>query len=378
MFNNNINGERIKQARVYRGLSQSQLAEKLQVTRQAISNYESNKMNLSINVISNLSNVLGFPLSFFSKEKCKVDDKGVIFFRTKSIPSKTKAAFREKIRIMEEEILEYFEKYIDFPALNLPDFSEILGDEIYNYNRERIIEVSKKLREYWGLGMEPIDNLMYILQKNGFIINKQLIDQEKTDGFSKKVNGRNIIFVSSNKESAVRTRFDLAHELGHLILHNTIEDDECYEKSIELDADFFASEFIYPSDIFINEIQDQPLNFETFIILKEKWKISMQAIIRKCKDFNLISEDRYTYFQKRLSYNRWRKKEPLDDRIIPEEPRLLNDVISLLIDNNIITKKTLLMEIDLEKEQIIEFCNLKDDFFDDTFENVIKLYKKSV
>ncbi|MGL4848675.1 MAG: helix-turn-helix domain-containing protein [Clostridium sp.] len=373
----NINGERIKQARIYRGMSQAQLAKELEVTKQAISKYEANKMNLSINVISALPKVLEFPLSFFGKETYKIDEKneGIVFFRTKNIPQKTQAMLSEKIKIMEEEILEYFEKYIEFPSLNLPNLENELGSETHNYNRERIIKVCEKLREHWGLGKKPIDNLMYILQKNGFIVNKQLIDQDKTDGFSQKLNEKNIIFVSANKESAVRTRFDLAHELGHLILHNKIEKEDYGEKIIELDADFFASEFLYPVESFIEEIKDRPLNFETFIILKEKWKISMQAIIRKCKDFDLISDDKYMYFQKRLSFNRWRKKEPLDDRIVSEEPRLLKDIIEVLIENKIVDKKQLLMDIELEKNQIIEFCNLSEDFFDDTFGNIIKLYK---
>lgn len=374
MFNNNtINGERIKQARIYRGLSQAQLAEKLDVTKQAVSKYETNKSNLNINTISLLPKALGFPLSFFSKERTKCSDDGVVFFRTKSIPQKTQSRLREKINVMEEEIVEYFENYIEFPECKIPNMSDILGDETHNYNRERIIKVCKRLREYWGLGNSPIENLMYILQVNGFIINKQLIDQDKTDGFSKKINNKSIIFVSSNKESAVRTRFDLAHELGHLVLHSNIEPEDYGEKSIEMDADFFASEFLYPIDMFVEDIQDKALNLETFVLLKEKWKISIQAIIRKCKDFNLISDDKYIYFQKRISYNGWKRKEPLDDRIVPEEPRLLKDIIELLIENNILDKKTLLMEIDLERDQIIELCNLPEDFFDDTFENVIKL-----
>ncbi|ELC8464947.1 helix-turn-helix domain-containing protein [Clostridium perfringens] len=374
MFDNSINGERIKQARIYRGLSQAQLADKLNVTKQAISKYETNKMNLNISTIALLPKALGFPLSFFNNHKKINSDNDIVFFRTKDIPKKTQAQLREKINVMENEVIEYFENYIEFPSLNIPDFSDLLLDETCNYNREKIIEVCKRLREYWGIENEPIDNLMYILQVNGFIINKQYIDQNKTDGFSKNLNDKAIIFVSANKESAVRTRFDLAHELGHLVLHRNIEFEELGEKSIEMDADFFASEFLYPRDEFIKEIQNSPLNFELFIRLKEKWKISIQAIIRKCKDFNLISEEKYIYFQKRISYNGWRKKEPLDERIIEEEPRLLKDIIELLNDNNVLSKKTLLREIDLDKEELIKLCNLPIDFFDDTLENLIRIY----
>ncbi|WP_294379784.1 ImmA/IrrE family metallo-endopeptidase, partial [uncultured Clostridium sp.] len=244
----------------------------------------------------------------------------------------------------------------------------------YNYDMEDIKQITLKIRELWNLKHDPIDNLSYVLQTNGFFINKQYIEQNKTDGFSQSIGDKFYIFISANKECAVRSRFDLAYELGHLVLHRNIDDDEQSSKCIERQADYFASELLYPSDIFINEIQSLPLNFETFIMLKEKWKISIQALIRKCRDLELISEDKYIYFQKKISYNKWRFKEPLDDYIIAEEPRLLKDAIELLIENNIINKRDILMNIELDKKDIIKLCNLPRDYFDESLQNVIKLF----
>ena len=250
---------------------------------------------------------------------------------------------------------------------------EILGEEVCNYKNETIIKACKEIRKYWNIGDKPIDNLAYLLQLNGFIISKQYINQNKTDGFSQRIGDKSYIFVSANKECAVRTRFDLAHELGHLVLHNRLGKEDVEEKVIEKDADFFASEFLYPSDVFLNEIQDYSIGFDRFIELKEKWKISIQAIVRKCKDLELISDDKYIYFQKRISYNKWRKNEPLDNRIVAEEPRLFEDIIELLLENSVITKKDILMDISLEKKDIIKYCNLDKDYFEDTLCNVIKI-----
>lgn len=368
-------GERIKQARTYRGKTQAQLAQELGITKQAISKYETNKSKLSTAVISKLPKILGFPLSFFTKEyKDEDKDKSIIYFRTKEIPKKTKDELKEKIIILDEEIIPYFEKHINFPKINLPNL--IISDSFNycDYSREDIKQIALQIRKHWKLDVNPIDNLAYIIQKNGYIINKQYINQNKTDGFSQLINNRAYILISANKECAVRSRFDLAHELGHLILHKNVDEEEQGSVYIERQADYFASEFIYPSDIFIEEIQELPLNFETFVMLKEKWKISMQAIVRKCKDLEIISDDKYIYFQKRISYNKWRTKEPLDDYIVPEEPRLLKDALELLIENERITKKDVLMDIDLDKDEIIKLCNLPEDYFEDSLQNVIKLY----
>lgn len=366
-----IIGDRIKQARIYRGKTQKQLADELGITKQAISKYEKNKSKLGTEIIAKLPKVLGFPLSFFSKEYSDtLENESIIYFRTKEIPKKTREQLGEKIKILDEEIIRYLEQYIDFPKNNIPDFS--CND--YNYDMEKIKEITLKIRELWNLKQDPIDNLSYILQTNGFLINKQYIEQNKTDGFSQAIGDKFYIFISANKECAVRSRFDLAHELGHLVLHRNVEDDEQGSKCIERQADYFASELLYPSDIFIKEIQSLPLNFETFIMLKEKWKISIQAIIRKCKDLEIISDDKYIYFQKKISYNKWRFKEPLDDYIVAEEPRLIKDAIDLLIENNIVNKRDILMNIELDKEEIINLCNLPKDYFNESLQNVIKLF----
>lgn len=367
-----IYGERIRQGRILRGLSQEQLAKQLDITRQAISNCEKNNINLNINNLLKMSEALELPLSFFYKSPVD-DNEQIIFFRSKDIPKKTRDQLKEEINVFDKEIVRYFENYIQFPTINLPNLKEILGEEVCNYKKETIIKACKEIRKYWNIGDKPIDNLAYLLQLNGFIISKQYINQNKTDGFSQRIGDKSYIFVSANKECAVRTRFDLAHELGHLVLHNRLGKEDVEEKVIEKDADFFASEFLYPSDVFLNEIQDYSIGFDRFIELKEKWKISIQAIVRKCKDLELISDDKYIYFQKRISYNKWRKNEPLDNRIVAEEPRLFGDIIELLLENSVITKKDILMDISLEKKDIIKYCNLDKDYFEDTLCNVIKI-----
>lgn len=366
-------GERVKQGRILRGLSQEQLAKEVGVTRQAISNCEKNNINLNTVNLLKISDVLELPLSFFYKQPVVANNYETIFFRSKDIPKKTKDQLREEINIFDKEVVSYFENYVEFPRLNLPDLKSILGNEVCNYRKETIVEVCKELRKCWGIGDKPIDNLAYLLQLNGFIISRQYINQNKTDAFSQKIKDKNYIFITANKECAVRTRFDLAHELGHLVLHNNIENDDIEEKIIEKDADFFASEFLYPSEVFLREIQNYSIGFDRFIELKEKWKISIQALVRKCKDLEIISDDKYIYFQKRISFNKWRKKEPLDNRIISEEPRLFQDIIELLTENNILNKKDILMGIDLEKKDIIKYCNLDKEYFEDTLCNVIKI-----
>lgn len=370
-----VSGEKLKKARLYREFSQEELATRLGVSKQAISKYESNKSQISSDIVARLPRALGFPIKFFiHDENINENDKSIVYFRTKNIPKKTKEHLTTKIEILDKEIMGFYKKYIEFPQVNIPDLDKYVTVGKCNYDREDIIRIVKIIREEWGLDNKPIINLAYTLQSNGFILNKQYINQDKTDGLSQWIGSTPYILTSSNKEAAVRTRFDNAHELGHLILHKGISEEEQGSKAIERDADYFASEFLYPSHVFLQEIQNYPLTIDTFIQLKEKWKISIQAIVRKCLDLELISEDKYIYFQKRISYKGWRKKEPLDNIITLEEPRLLRDATELLVDNEVVSKQDILNEINLYKEDIISFCNLSENYFDETLTNIIKIY----
>lgn len=370
-----IVGKRIKQARIYREMTQANLAELIDLKKQSISKYERGDINPSTDIIFKLRNVLKFPVQFFYTPYSNLTrETSIIYFRTKNIPKKTQAQLEQTIDLLDELIMPFYLKHIDFPKVDIPDLTEYISYATCGYKKEDIKIVTQVLRDYWNLSDKPISNLAYILQTKGFILVKKEISQNKTDGFSRWINNIPYIITSSNKDAAVRSRFDHAHELGHLVLHNGVDIEEQGSKHIEDDADYFASEFLYPSEVFIKEINELPLTMETFIRLKEKWKISIQAIIRKCLDLCLISEDKYIYFQKRLSYMGWRKKEPLDDVLTIEQPRILKDAIELLIEHNKVTKQQMVDEIVLNKDDIIELCNLPHDFFVEDLSKVIKIY----
>lgn len=110
---------------------------------------------------------------------------------------------------MFSEIKDFFEEYVNYPELNLPNDIE-LKDE---YTLEDIEKIAINVREYWKLGMEPIDNLVSVLQENGIIISKIKVGNNKIDAFSKWINSTPYVFLSIDKDSAVRSRFDIAHEL---------------------------------------------------------------------------------------------------------------------------------------------------------------------
>jgi Zn-dependent peptidase ImmA (M78 family) len=188
------------------------------------------------------------------------------------------------------------------------------------------------------------------------------MEGERIEAFSFWNGQRPFIFMASEKESGARIRFDLAHELGHLILHRWIEPVELEEpkilKRIEAEADRFASAFLLPHQSFPNEVYTAKL--DAFVELKKRWRVSIQAMIYRCRDLELIDDMQFTNLYKQISYRKWRTREPLDDpRQIPlEAPRLLRRAIELLLEGNRKHPDEILADLAFNPRLVEKLCNL--------------------
>lgn len=363
---------RIREARISRGLSLSNLADEVGVTKQAISKYELGTMNVSSSVLLKIAEVLDFPINFFFKIKESEDEnyhKSAVFFRGVKIPKKTKDALEQKIEFV-HEIMSFLKKYIDFPELNLFNADE--GIPKGYLDDQEIEDVAIKLREYWEVGVNPIKNLSNLLLKKGIIISRVELDTIKVDAYSKWIKGTPYIILGSDKGCAVRSRFDLAHELGHLIFHSHLEEEDIKKNhnQIEHEAHRFASAFLLPAEGFVQDLYN--VSIDNFIYLKKKWKVSIQVMIRRCYDLDLITEKQYGNMNKYMSIKRWRSKEPLDDTIEFEKPNMIEEAFELLIENNIVDAVEMLEAIALNKSEIEKLCFLSQNYFDNYISKLTK------
>lgn len=365
---------RIKQARIYRGMTMEELSKKIDVSKQAISKMELGTLVVSPQTLIKISEAVEFPIQFFTKERIvnQNSEDSVIFFRTKRIPAKISNMWNEKIEVINDEIIGYIKSYFKLPKVNLPDISDISDDG--NYTQEDIEKIALRLREHWNMGNSPINNLTHIAQKNGIIVIRMSLGELKTDAFSKWKNKIPYVILNSDKNNVFRSRFDLAHEIGHLILHMAIEDDMYASDEIENEAHLFASALLLPEETFSEDIYS--ITLDSLLPLKKKWKVSVNAITRRCLTLNHITNDRYTSLQKQISMRRWRTEEPFDDIFPVETPKLLKECIEVLIDNHIIDRNTLLNNIPLSTNEICNVFNLPLNYFEDNIINKYSLIKR--
>lgn len=310
-----INPDMIVLARESRGLTQSALASRLSISQAAISRIEAGLLNVSDEVLKNLSQILGYPEQFFSLDEKilgpGISGMGFIYHRMrKNIPIKTIAQIQAQINIRRIHI----SKLIRHVSINCP--FEIPHFDIDEYNG-KIHEIAQSVRAAWKLPLGPIKNLTESIESAGGIVIKCNFGTNRVDALSEYYPGSPPLFFINSKAPGDRLRFTLAHELGHIVMHREPN------PHMEDEADLFASEFLMPS----REIKPllSRINLSTLANSKLYWKVSMAAILLKSRDLKVISPENYKYLWIEMGRSGYRRKEPID---IPlEEPTTLNKLL---------------------------------------------------
>lgn len=367
---------RIRQARISRGFSIAELAELVEVSKQAISQFELGKNEPGKANLLSIARELNYPVSFFYKEYPGIENSdSPVFFRSKKTTAvKDKNAAKEKIEIF-REIHGYLTEYIEFPELNLPKIE--YPDANFEIDENLIENYAQILRSHWGLGNGPIPNITNVAQKNGIMISQMPLRVRKIDAFSVWYDGVPYIFLSADKQSNARIRFDIAHELGHLIMHSDVYSEDDFEKSVirdklEREADKFAAAFLLPEKTFSKDVISSSLS--DYIPLKNKWLVSLGAMIYRLGDLELLSDNQIKYLKDQMTSHMYWRNEPLDKEIPIEKPFACKQAIELLIDNNIINKLQFIDDIGVNADEIEAYCFLEPGTLKEKPpKNVIKL-----
>lgn len=232
-----------------------------------------------------------------------------------------------------------------------------------------------RLRQYLKLirKKKPIEDFPYLLEKNGIIVASYPVSQDNIDAYSQKINvegnDKFIIVLSDDKNSAVRSNFDAAHELGHILLHDWNLDLEELSredfKKQEKQANNFAAAFLLPKEAFLKDVSLYPKDLKYYIELKRKWKVSISAMLIRANKLGVINDNQYQYLMKQMTFNKWRQNEPLDNVIIKQEPILLNKSIEMLIGNNVFNPQEFLDElaennISMKADEVEKLLNLPE------------------
>lgn len=317
-------GERIKIGRRAAGLSQRALAEAVGVSAMAISKYERQLDTPSSGVLLRLAQALNVKTEYFLRP-VTVTVAAPSYRRRTSLPRKQEYAIMGQIQ-------EWLERYLDVESFfnGPPDFDlpADLGRRVASLSEvERVV---LDLRRAWHLGWDPIENLVEVLEDRGIKVG-QVDGHEDFDALTFWVDDNIPVIAVERDLPGDRQRFNLAHELGHLILE-PVEDVDI-EKAVYR----FAGAFLVPEPVARFELGDhrQTLDFHELHLLKHKYGLSMQAWVYRAKDLSILSESAATRLFRQFRQEGWHRQEP-GDPIPPEEPgRLKRLVIRALAEDMI-------------------------------------------
>jgi Zn-dependent peptidase ImmA (M78 family)/DNA-binding XRE family transcriptional regulator len=319
-------GDKLRLARLLKGITQQQLGDLVSTTRQYIHQLESGSRQPAEDVLFALCESLSVIPSFFSSQLGNDVKLEQCHFRKRKTTPVGLANRVLAYSSVFEQLVMYLQSYIDLPTTNFPVFES----NTTKYSNLEIEQAAESCRSLWGLGTnKPISNVTRALENNGIIITQFTGVSEKVDALS--VNRKYPIIVRNDtKESVCRMRFDLAHECGHFILHDGVETGDTQTES---EADKFASAFLFPRAAFYKEFPDfrgRRLDWQLIYDLKIRWKMSVRAIIYRANYFGLITAQQYRRANVWLNKTGQSKNERHDNLIPEEPPELLQNTINLL------------------------------------------------
>jgi Zn-dependent peptidase ImmA (M78 family)/DNA-binding Xre family transcriptional regulator len=338
-------GSRLREARVARRITAVALAEQVGVTPAALSLFENKGSEPRPGTLGRIAVALQLPEAFFLRADRPASETSPCFYRR--LTSTTKRA-RESARVRlgwVRDIRSYLSKYLELPRSVVPATLSTEAPESLSF--EQVEEAAAQLRTIWQMGDGPIENVIGFLESKGLCISRFALGAEDLDGFSQLENEIPFVVLNSEKHNAVRSRFDAAHELGHLVLHWNVPANRAASASIhklmESQAHRFAGAFLFPPKAFLDQVYS--LQIETLIAVKRTWRVSMQMMARRALDLQLVSERQYERACFTLSRRGFRLHEPLDDELLEENPTVLRRGLEMLVEQAGIKRADILYQL---------------------------------
>ncbi len=370
-------GARLSQARAARGLTGVTLADLSGVTPSTISQYEHDAAKPTSEMHEKLATVLNMPKSFFLQAPAPYE-KSRFFYRSMSAATKLARARAESRFDWLRDIVTYFESYFDLPPVNLPKLDA--PTDFQMISEDHLEAAAAECRRYWSLHGGPAPNLVRLLEKNGFIVSRFRLDADTLDAFSENESTcRPFIILGADKGSSVRSRSDAIHEVAHCVLHTHVKQRSLLSTKehalLERQAYHFASAFLMPADDFSRDLVAPTL--DGFLALKEKWGVSVAAMIKRCSQLKLMTEQQEERLWINLGRRGWRRQEPWDDKLPVEQPKLLRQCFEMMINSGYKSRSQLVQEIGLNPRDIEALANLPTGYLDEGFGEVITLNFKN-
>lgn len=278
---------RLTLARWANELTKKELADRVGVSPASITQYEAGRTLPSPAVQARLALACGVPAGYLGRPagRRRPDLTSRSFFRSLRSTSQRERdradAFAEHVL----DIADVLDEFVDMPTPDVPEIPAAPGA-----SRQQIEAIAEQTRQEWGVPDGPIANVVRLLESRGVIVARLMSEGRKLDAFSRWFGDRPVVVLWADKSDKARSRFDAAHELGHMIMHS---DADPLSMEQERQAHMFASAFLMPASLVARDLVHVAPTARTWAeVLKRRahWGVSAKALLYRSREMGSLSE----------------------------------------------------------------------------------------
>lgn len=331
---NEFNPTRLTLARRCRGLTKTKLAQNVGVESRTVSAWEHDEFAPEADRVEQIANALRFPSSFFFGDDLPEPSPEGASFRAFTRMTAGQRDIALGAGAIAFALNEWIEEQFELPPVDLPDVGRELGPE----------GAAESLRQCWGLGEQPIKNLLHLLESKGVRVFSLAVDASEVDAFSVWHSARPFIFLNTMK-SAERSRLDAAHELGHLVMHRH---GSPQGQIAEHEANAFASAFLMPRRSVLANAPRLP-SIDQLIKAKKYWGVSVAALAYRLSALGMVTEWQYRSLFVEIAKKGYRKQEPEE---MPRETSQVLAKVFVALRQDGVSKADISSKLDLPADEI--------------------------
>lgn len=320
-----FDGARLTLARHLAGMRKSEVAARVEKSPTAVAAWENGAKRPTPAAVAQLALSLSVEPGFFAMRPDDVAARcAAPHFR--SLRSTSQLARDQAFAYgqLAVDIASSLERHVEFPDPDVPSWPVAVDDR----EGDGPEQAAQLVRQAWGLESGPLGHLVRLLENHGVLVIFSPAQTASVDAYSFDSQIRPIVILNPHKRDYYRQRFDVAHELGHLVMHG---DAEPGGRVPEDQAHRFAAEFLMPA----SEIRDLlPASmggnvWQSLARLKEQWGVSLQALLYRARWLGRLGDVSYRNAMTTISARGWRRSEPGLITAI-EQPSLLPRSVELL------------------------------------------------
>ena len=286
-------------AREARKMTQSDLADRIGMSRAAIGKFENGDIGVKDEILDLIAEATNYPVSFFHQDG-EMYPEHLVYRKRENVVQSLLTPLNAKINIIRFSIQNIL-KTLNIESVELPKY-EVTGKDTPQV-------IAQKVRKEWRLKQPVLDSIIDVLESKGIAVASFDFGTERVDSRCVLTDTKYPIIIFNSSLLGDRQRFSITYQLGHLIMHTATQ--VSWERDVAHESNLFAAEFLMPEE----DIRKDFENGVTLSLLGElklKWKASMISLLYRADDLGILTPNQKRYLIQQFNEQRMRRREPVE------------------------------------------------------------------